>query len=399
MKRMFNQVSQTLLIMRRNFLRTMLTSLGIVISTVIFVFGILITTGITEKKHYYYNDFPKDSILIESTNEKMTNNIIDLYDGEAKAINCNTYEGELKLLTKDIEITLVGVDENFLSFPLRGEGRKDTLEIADLIAGRSFLKEERELGINSIIINESYAKMLFGEETTIGRKVKISEEVFSVVGVISDTKTVVENMKNINTGKKEMNFSVFCLNSALKKHNFRESTSFTIVRFSNENFYDNLEGLSKYLDRKIYDYQSIKNKIDDDNYGGKMTVMSISIIISVFSLLVITIVMTFNAKEKISEVGIRRTFGAKRDDIFFSFIIESLFYGVVGSFVGILISLLGYMIVYLVFYAIGEFIIFNIPLWIILLPIAASIGITTIAGIVPAISSIKMDIVECLKVE
>jgi putative ABC transport system permease protein len=126
------------------------------------------------------------------------------------------------------------------------------------------------------------------------------------------------------------------------------------------------------------------------------TMYLVMIIISSISLLVGSIVimniMLVSVAERVKEIGLRKAVGARRKDILFQFLIESITLSIVGGSVGIII---GFAIAKLVSVATG----FPsaVELWSVIIGIVIATFVGLISGIYPANKAAKLDPVEALR--
>lgn len=131
------------------------------------------------------------------------------------------------------------------------------------------------------------------------------------------------------------------------------------------------------------DAKNLKTEtVDVVNFLGKITAIISYIIggLGIFSIMLLVLGI------RRTEIGIRRAVGARKRDIFRQFLLESSFIGFIGSFFGIIFSIIASLIVFNV----GE-----LPLYIsiqgIILSISSSMCIGMIAGVYPAYLASRLD--------
>ena len=131
------------------------------------------------------------------------------------------------------------------------------------------------------------------------------------------------------------------------------------------------------------DAKNLKTEtVDIVSFLGKITAVISYIIggLGIFSIMLLVLGI------RRTEIGIRRAVGARKRDIFRQFLLESSFIGFIGSFFGIIFSIIASLIVFNV----GE-----LPLYIsiqgIILSIFSSMCIGMIAGVYPAYLASKLD--------
>jgi putative ABC transport system permease protein len=105
-------------------------------------------------------------------------------------------------------------------------------------------------------------------------------------------------------------------------------------------------------------------------------------------------IMLASVTERTREIGIRRALGAKRFDITFQFLIETVLLSSIGGFLGIAVGILIPFIV--TYYTQLQT---EVSLWSVLLAFGISVGIGIVFGIYPARRAAMMDPIEALRHE
>ena len=122
------------------------------------------------------------------------------------------------------------------------------------------------------------------------------------------------------------------------------------------------------------------------------------VLISSISLLVggivIMNIMLVSVTERTREIGIRKAIGARRRDILWQFLVESVTLSVIGGAVGILLGIAFAMIISRVSPLPA-----NIELWAVLLGLGVSTSVGMIFGIFPAVKAARLDPIEALRYE
>jgi putative ABC transport system permease protein len=131
-----------------------------------------------------------------------------------------------------------------------------------------------------------------------------------------------------------------------------------------------------------------------DNIMGVLT-LAISAIAAI-SLLVGSVgimnIMLVSVTERSREIGIRKSVGARKADIFFQFVLEAISISLVGGIVGIAFSTL-------VLFLIGKFV--GMPLLpslgAVIIGFSVSIMVGVVSGVYPAMRAANLDPVEALR--
>ncbi len=124
---------------------------------------------------------------------------------------------------------------------------------------------------------------------------------------------------------------------------------------------------------------------------------ALSLLVSTVMVGIITYV---SVVERIKEIGILRSVGARKKDIKLLFIAETFMIGLAAGLAGIIITYLISLVINLIVsavFAIGT--IAALPVWQALIMIAVSVALTLISGLIPAAAAAKKDPVVALRTE
>lgn len=120
----------------------------------------------------------------------------------------------------------------------------------------------------------------------------------------------------------------------------------------------------------------------------------------VVSTVMVGIITYVSVVERIKEIGILRSVGARKKDIKRLFNAETFIIGLAAGVVGILITYLLSLIINLIVGSItGIFTIAALPIWQAFIMIAISVALTLISGLIPASAAAKKDPVVALRTE
>jgi putative ABC transport system permease protein len=290
-----------------------------------------------------------------------------------------------------------------------------------------FILQDHIIELNNVCVLGSAAKdQLFHYEDPIGKKVKIKDLWFEVIGVLEPKLVSSKNIGDLDIS--DVNMNVFIpITTALSRLSRSEKKN-------NEDYFyygSSGGGVGKYIDRTKVDQLTIKIKQNNDieqahqiiqrilsrrHFGAEdyqviipeellsqsqKTQRIFNIVmgaIAGISLLVggigIMNIMLASVLERTREIGIRRAVGASKSDVLLQFLIEAIALSIVGGLIGIA---LGYGMTKIISFYAGWRTIVNS--WSILLAFGVSAATGILFGFYPAKSAAEKEPIESLRYE
>ena len=296
------------------------------------------------------------SITVADKYKKIKKSKSDLFDeNELELISRLQFVD--KVAPRSIFNGIVGEQLIYIS----GEINKTfSIGASELSSGRLFLPEEMNSSSNVLLIDRLSAQTLFPNQNPIGKTIKLNNFENDFIGeytIIGTYKSIDENISKIFPyGIQAM--SPLAHVDALNGNNSKLYSDILVV-FKNENtLKTNIEKLKNYLKIKntkypdFYDIKPISDQIGQvSSILSKITLM-ISLIAAI-SLVVggigVMNIMLVSVNERITEIGLRKSIGAKNKDILLQFLIESMILTVMGGIIGVtfgflLASLIGFVV-------------------------------------------------------
>lgn len=252
-----------------------------------------------------------------------------------KYVTATTYTGNLTVeyqnYATDPNVDLMGGDENFL----------ETINF-NISKGRSITREDVEMNRNVAVIGNDVKIKLFPNIDPIGKKIKIKNMNFIVIGVIE--------AKGAIMGKSQDNRVLIPLPLFLKyfANSWEEDLTISIKAFDKISMYhafDEAIGHMRII-RKVKPWEENNFEIQTneaisqqfESFTGYLNIFGI--IVGIFSLIAAGVgimnIMLVSVKERTREIGIRKAIGAKTKWILIQFIIESITLSLLGGLVGII---------------------------------------------------------------
>ncbi len=280
------------------------------------------------------------------------------------------------------------------------EYQKETYQLldVDIYQGRFFKSGDSK----KVVLGYNFADGLkngFGKEISPGKNILINNEDFEVIGILKKKGSFV--FDNI----------VFMYDSDLEKLvNSGDSIDIILVKVKNK---DVISRAKEDIEKLMRERRNVKIGEEDfvvstpentlktinDIFEGVQIFIIIIASISIFIGAVgIVNTMTISVLERKKEIGVMKSIGAKNEQIFYQFFIESGILGLVGGGVGVLLGvLIGYLGISGINSWIGTSLKPTIDFYLIFFSLLGSFIIGALAGIFPAIRAAKQHPVEALR--
>ena len=325
----------------------------------------------------------------------------------AESFNTIRQIAPVKILRKDsrlggraLELRVVGTTSEWFDLVRR-----------ELIAGRVLLKADQQGQSSVAVLTEFGARKLLATESTIGQTIRIGSDYFEIVGIV---KSEGGQAGHIQIPDEEVDVyipievakayfgDVFTKRTSGSQIREKVELHQIIVETDNtKNVESTAAGIETMLARfhKKKDYVvSVPLALLKQAEATKRTFNIVLGSIAGISLLVggigIMNIMLASVTERTREIGIRRAIGAKRMQIVYQFLIETVVLSTTGGLIGLG---LGVLIPSLITYFSGMATVIT-PEGI-LLPLIISLGIGIIFGLYPAIRAARVDPIVALRHE
>lgn len=404
---LLNHISVARESLRRNRLRTALTTLGITLGVTCITTILALSYGATKLIHDQVTALGGNIAVIRPGGEKPVRDLRDVIiplGGDSFTVSSLT-ERDYKTVSE-----LDGVAEAAPLMSVAGSvaSTQGKATNAPIVATTPDLESISELKIqdgqfidqvtnqNTAVIGHQLSVDLFGTDQSIGQTFKVRGQQFTVIGVLKSVNDSI-NYNNLNIN----NAVIISLDSG---KSFNQGIA--QIRQINVKAKDptHLSALTSQIEKIISDNHSGEhdfNILTGDHISKPTSFLfniigGVAAIVSIVSLIIggigIMNIMLANVAERTREIGIRKAVGASNYHITFQFLIEALVMSVSG---GILGFFLGYAIALLL----GTFLPFN-PGFTWYVPVASigtSVVVGVLFGIYPALRAARKNPIEALR--
>ncbi|MBE0639295.1 MAG: ABC transporter permease [Bacteroidales bacterium] len=292
----------------------------------------------------------------------------------------------------------------------------------ELYEGEMFSDWQREHGAPVCIIGPDIRAKYFKQENPIGKKIKCGNIWLEVIGVTKSR--AVSKAATETLGVSEFNNTVFApIKTVLLRYRDRSLlTKASINQGNNEQTSDNTNQLDKLIVQMkeseqlaataaviqrmlirrhagLDDFEIIipelllkQQQRTKDIFNIVLgAIASISLIVGGIGIMNI---MLASVMERISEIGLRKAIGARRNDIIFQFVAEATIISISGGFIGIV---LGVILAHIIMTTTGILTVVSLFSILVSFGVAASVGI--VFGLMPARKAAGQDPVTSLRHE
>ena len=325
-----------------NKMRSMLTSLGIIIGVSAVIIMLAVGTGAREKIAKDMESMGSNLLMVRSASANSggvrmgfgTKPTLTLKDAEAIEKNARgilavaPYSSESKQLTygnQNWSSTIGGTTGSYLF-----------IRNYEISSGRNFVPEDNQNSSKVAIIGNTVATELFGDVDPINKTMRIGNVPFKIIGLL-------KSKGQSGMGMDQDDLVFIPITTAQKK--VFGATDSDILDTTQSDITDILKQRHHIGKTQDNDFE-IRNLAEmQETIKSSAKTMSILLgAIASVSLLVggigIMNIMLVSVTERTKEIGIRMAIGAKASDIRIQFLIESFLLSIIGGIAGVIIGVL-----------------------------------------------------------
>lgn len=392
---------------RANKLRSVLTTLGIIIGIVAVTTMSTAIVGLREaflnsisslgSDVLYVSKFPWFSMGDWSQYRNRKDITLEQYERlkkmivtyEAIAPTKTTFGMSVKRKEKSVESSVVyGTTEAFQ--------QTSQIELED---GRFMSEMDVRAGRKVCMIGQDIVNELFGAESSVNKDIKINNAPFKVIGVMTKQGSGFLGTFSMD-GMIIMPLKTFESIAGEARSRLRIDVKVgdvTKLEDTRQEIISAMRIIRKVPPNKPDDFAVNQQEAFKQMYDQTVGVIAIAgIVITALSLFVGAIgimnIMFVSVTERTKEIGIRKAIGAKTWSILFQFLIESALICLLGGIIGLMISFPLSLII-------NQFLPTTMPLDIVVLALLISIFVGVVSGFLPAWKASRLNPVDSLRYE
>jgi putative ABC transport system permease protein len=257
--------------------------------------------------------------------------------------------------------------------------------------GASFTQAQENSGAKVAMIGQTVVTKLFPSENAIGKIINIGSSRYTVIGILAkrgslfgidqDNALVIP----ITVAQREFNLTnVNVIYIAAKQADLvpfvkAQAQKILLKRLTTDDF--NIQS----QDTALSTINNVTNVLSIA-LGG---IASISLLVGGIG---VANIMLVSVTERTKEIGLRKALGARRMDILSQFLLEAVILSVAGGIIGIILGIGVSMII-------SQFFVSEVTPWSIFLAFFFSVLVGVVFGVAPAIKASKLSPIEALRYE
>lgn len=286
-----------------------------------------------------------------------------------------------------------------LAGTIRGEWSSKAEDVVskEVIAGRLLTMKEAGSNQKIAVINKALAEEAESEpEVLLGETLKIRNQQFEIIGVVEDsTEGVKVRIPVFAMGNAHPDFSPAELQVEAEQFEYVETIKEDISAWLDETFEAGSEAFTIQSTQMFFE-QASRGILIFKLFMG--SIVGIAVIVGGVGIMNVLLI---SVRERTKEIGIRKAAGARKKDIAFQFLSESVTISMLGSILGLVLGFAG---TFLIVTVIGAFVdiqgyqpVFTLSTLMVVVAVAVVLGV--IFGTYPAMKASRLTPVDAIRHE
>ena len=340
--------------LRSNILRSILTSLGIIIGVSSVITMISIGTGARIEVEKQIERFGSNNLIVRS--QSSSNRGVSMGANSVNTLTLKDMEAlkeelpAIKAIAPNVALStqIVANGNNWLATVTGTTNEYFDLGNWKFENGRSFEEEELDSGSRVAIIGKTVQKNLFDTDSPIDEVIRINKVPFTVIGLL-DAKggtawadlddTVIVPLKTAKqrlVAKKFPGDQIRSMTINVRSSNLLFKTEKDVDTVMRKLHKISANGNPDFVIRNYAQFLNARQESSRVMSILLATVAGISLIVGGIGIMNIMLV---TVTERTKEIGVCMSVGAKKRDILLQFLIESLMISLIGGLIGIALGL------------------------------------------------------------
>ena len=340
--------------LRSNLLRSILTSLGIIIGVSSVITMMSIGSAAKEEVTGLIDKFGSNNLILRALTSSRAG--VSMGSNSGNTLDLDDMKALIEELPAIIAIApqvslstqVIANNNNWLSSVSGSTNNYFLMGNWSFDAGRGFEDDELSSGSRVAVIGKTVQKKLFESMDPVGEMIRINKVPFTIIGTLEEKggsawrdldDTIVVPLKAAKqrlVGNKFPGNKIRSMTIKVKSSDLVSQTEIEIDRVMRKQHKLSANASPDFVVRNFAQFLNARQESANVMSILLATVAAISLIVGGIGIMNIMLV---TVTERTKEIGICMSIGAKKSDILYQFLIESLLISLIGGVIGVLIGL------------------------------------------------------------